>query len=535
MTSPQSTRPPVRVEQERFSSGNMVCTVDHLASTAGVKLLDQGGNAVDAAIAASAALAVTTQQMCGMGGDLFALVHSPGDTQPLALNSAGKAGSGADAAAMRAEGLTQMPFRKDLRSSPLPGCVDGWVSLHERLGRLPLSQVFAPAISLARNGFPASLLLARSLSAIEGAPGSDDYFPNGDAVKPGQRVVREGIARSLEAIAAGGRSAWYEGEFGSALQRAIPGQFSGEDLATIQAEWVTPLVTEDVWGHDLWTAPPTSQGYLALSSARIASKLDLPKDPNDPQWAHLLVEASKQAAYDRLDVLHQNADGQALLTNERLQPRWEAIDSEHASLTPAPTAGGGTIYLCATDADGMGVSLIQSNAAGFGANVGLPEIGVFIQNRGLGFSLQEGHPAELTPGHVPPSTLLPAMITHRDGRLRTVLGTMGGDGQPQVVLQMMARLLHSEQRPGKLLTAPRFTMTVPNPVGFNTWGAPEDLEVGLEAGTPWNQGLASRGHKLAEMDWGLGTFGHAHMIDVRSDHVAGVADPRALIGAALGL
>lgn len=527
--------PSIRVEHERFSSGAMVCTVDHLASTAGVRVLDKGGNAVDAAIAASAALAVTTQHMCGMGGDLFALVHSPGDTAPLALNSAGKAGSGSDAAAMRAEGLTQMPFKNDLRSTPVPGCVDGWTALHSKLGRLPLAEVFGPAISLARNGFPASPFLSASLSAIAGAPGSDDYFPDGQAVKPGQRVVREGIARSLDAIAANGRSAWYEGEFGTALQHAAPGQFTKQDLATNQSEWVAPLLAEDVWGHDLWTSPPTSQGYLALSSAVIASKLDLPEDPDDPQWAHLLVEASKQAAFDRLEVLHQDADGQALLATDRLRPRWQAIDPEYASLTPSPVAGGGTIYLCATDAQGMGVSLIQSNAAGFGANIGLPEIGVFLQNRGLGFSLQEGHPAELGPGRIPPSTLLPALITRRDGTLRTVLGTMGGDGQPQVVLQMMARLLHSNQRPGELLSAPRFTMTVPDAVGFNTWGTPEELAVGLEDGSPWSEGLRKRGHRVVERAWGLGQFGHAHMIDVRSDHVAGIADPRALTGAALGL
>ncbi len=523
-----------KVSVERFSSGAMVCTVDHLASVAGIRTLDLGGNAVDAAIAASATLAVTTQQMCGMGGDLWSLVHVPGQEVPLTLNASGRAGSGASSKQLRDEGHTTMPFRQDLRSATLPGCVDGWLSLHERLGRLPLAEVLAPGIRHARNGFPASPLLSDALSAIEESPGAEDYFPNGEPVTSGQLVRREGIARSLEAIVRGGRSAWYEGEFGLALQQAIPGQFSDADLAQSQADWVA-AISVPVWDHTLWTVPPSSQGYLALASARIANELPLPKDPSDPLWAHFMIEASKQAGYDRTDVLFEGADGAELISRERLAPRWEAIDPDRASELPAPVAGGGTIYLCVTDSDGMGVSLIQSNAAGFGTNIGLPGLGVFIHNRGIGFSLAAGHPAELTPGRRPPSTLLPALITNRDGTLRSVLGTMGGDGQPQVVLQMAARLLQAGQRPGQILQAPRFTLTVPAAAGFNTWHDPRQIAVALEPGSGWNQGLEQRKHRVETRDWGLGMFGHAHMIDVRSDHVAGAADPRARIGAALGL
>ncbi len=512
----------------------MVCSVDHLASSAGVQMLAQGGTAADAAIATSAVLAVTTQQMCGMGGDLWALVHVPGQETPRALNASGRAGSGADPDELRAEGLNQMPFRKDLRSSPLPGCVDGWLTLLHDCGRLPLNVVFAPAIKLARDGFPASLSLTSALPAIAGASGSADFFPNGTAARPGQRIVREGIARSLEGIAKSGRSHWYEGEFGRSLQRAIPGQFSDADLVRDQAEWVTPI-SVDAWDHRLWTVPPNSQGYLALSAARIAFHLDLPEDPSDPQWAHLLVESSKQAGFDRSEVLFDGADGAALVADQRLEERWRRIDPSKQTPVSASTAVGGTIYLCATDSEGGAVSLIQSNAAGFGSNVGLDEIGVFIHNRGIGFSLKAGHPAELGPGRRPPSTLLPTLITHRDGRLRAVLGTMGGDGQPQVVLQMMARLLFSNQGPGQILSAPRFTLTVPAAVGFNTWSDPSKIAVGLEAGSGWSTGLVERGHQVKEMEWGLGMFGHAHMIDIRSDHVSGCAEPRAGIGAAIGL
>ncbi|MEZ5230980.1 MAG: gamma-glutamyltransferase, partial [Acidimicrobiales bacterium] len=244
-------------------------------------------------MAASAALAVTTQHMCGMGGDLWAVVHEPGAT-PTALNASGRAGSGSDAAAMRAEGHTSMPFRGDLRSVPVPGCVDGWTALHERYGTLPLDQILQPAIELAELGFPASPHLGVSARLIADVDGNQDYMIGGKPVTTGQMVRRPGIARSLRAIAADGRSAWYEGEFGDELIELGRGLYSAADLARLQADWVEPTVA-DAWGHHLWTAPPNSQGYLSLAGAVIANGLDLPDDPDDPRWAHLLIEAAKQA------------------------------------------------------------------------------------------------------------------------------------------------------------------------------------------------------------------------------------------------
>ena len=515
----------------------MVCTVDHLASSAGMQMLTAGGNAVDAAIAASAALAVTTQHMCGMGGDLWAIVHEPGST-PTALNASGRAGSGSDAAAMRAEGLTEMPFRGDLRSVPVPGCVDGWTALHERYGSLPLDQLLEPAIGLAELGFPASPLLGHTSRLIAEVDGADDYLIDGSPVRTGQMVRRHGIARSLRAISSDGRSGWYEGEFGAGLIALGNGLFSSDDLARSQADWVEPT-SATVWGHDLWTAPPNSQGYLSLAGAVIAGGLDLPDDPSDPQWAHLLIEAAKQAAFDRSASLYEGADGQALVSEARLAPRRDQIDPNVASSLVPPAAAGGTIYMCTADRNRMGVSLIQSNAAGFGAHITVPEVGVFLHNRGLGFSLVEGHPAELAPGRRPPSTLAPALVTNSDGSLRSVLGTMGGDGQPQVVLQMLARMLQAGQGPGTNLSSPRFTLTVPDAIGFDTWSNPAELTVAIEAGSGWAEGLEARGHRVDEQAYGLGMFGHAHAIEVVDNgdgttHLAGMADPRALVGDALG-
>ena len=518
----------------------MVCTVDHVASGAGVRLLAAGGNAVDAAIGASAVLAVTTQHMCGMGGDLWALVHD-GTGVPKTLNASGRAGSGSDASQLRSEGFATMPFRGDIRSTPVPGCVDGWLALHDELGSLPLADVFAAAIDVAENGFVASPQLGAMIEPIAGIDGADDYRPAGRPARAGEIIRRPGLARSLQAIAAEGRAAWYEGEFGAGLRRVGDGLFTAADLAQIQAEWVEPT-TVDVWGHRLWTVPPNSQGYLSLAGAAIAAGLDLPDDPDDPSWAHLLLESSKQAAFDRLDVLHEDADGAALVDEARLAPRRVTIGAEASTLTP-PAAGGGTIYLCTADGSGMGVSLMQSNAAGFGAHVAVREVGVFLHNRGVGFSLVQGHPAELAPGRRPPSTLAPALVTRTDGSLRAVLGTMGGDGQPQVVLQLLARLLQAGSNPGRTMTAPRFSLTVPKAAGFDTWHRRHELLVAVEQGSSWIDGLRARGHDVVERPWGEGLFGHAHLVDVTElgdgasglRVLSGVADPRALTGAAVGL
>jgi gamma-glutamyltranspeptidase/glutathione hydrolase len=204
----------------------MVCSVDHLASSAGVALLRAGGSAVDAAVATSAVLAVTTQHMCGMGGDLFALVHSAGDSEPAVLNASGRAGSGADADRVRAEGHTRIPRTQHVSAVPVPGCVDGWVALHERFGRVPLADVLAPARSYAENGFPISPTLALSARRLESlnSPHTADY-PSGDALRPGVLMRRPGAARTLDAIASSGRAGFYEGEFGAGLLALGAGEY----------------------------------------------------------------------------------------------------------------------------------------------------------------------------------------------------------------------------------------------------------------------------------------------------------------------
>jgi len=524
-----------RIEHARLARSAMVCTVDHLASVAAITMLGRGGSAADAAVAASAVQAVTTQHMCGMGGDLWALVHIDG-SPPRSLNAAGRAGSGITADSLRAEGHTEMPFKGNIASTSVPGCVDGWLALHEAHGRLDLGTVLAPAIDAAANGFPAAPQLAMSIPAVAGVHGNDDFFPQGTAARAGQIITRPGLARSLEAIVAAGRDGWYGGEFGEGLVRVGGGVFTEADLVESQAEWVAPVGVE-AWGHKLWTVPPPSQGYLAPAAAGVLQHHDVPDDPQDPLWGHLLIEAAKQVAVDRIARLHDAADGPSLLASDDLARRAANISLDQAAALGGPATGGGTIYMCVVDSDRMAVSLMQSNASGFGTHLTIPEIGVFLHNRAAGFSLTPGHPAEFAPGRKPPSTLSPALITNAGAgdRFRTTIGAMGGDGQPQVVLQMAARLLHNRQRVGETITMPRFTLTVPEASGFNTWTRPEDLVVALEAGSGWGESLTQKGHRIEECQWGLGLFGHAHLIDADDTTLAGAADPRAWTGAAIGL
>ena len=273
-----------------YAPNGMVCSVDHLASSSGAHVLRMGGSAADAAIACSAVLAVTTQHMCGLGGDLFALVHD-GSGSPDALAAAGRAGAGADAGALRDEGLSALPLQGDIRSATVPGCVDGWLTLHQRHGRLPLTDLLEPARRYAQEGFPASPLLALASRLVEDVAGADDFM-RPDGLRTGDRVRRPLVAEALTAIAGDGRAGFYGGRFGAGLLELGEGLFTPDDLEQSQAQWVTPL-SMPAWGHEVWTVPPPSQGYLTLAGAWLASDLDLPVDPDDPRWPHLLSEAAR--------------------------------------------------------------------------------------------------------------------------------------------------------------------------------------------------------------------------------------------------
>jgi gamma-glutamyltranspeptidase / glutathione hydrolase len=528
---PLDARGGVAPPETRYARHGAVCANDQLAATAGLAMLRAGGNAADAAVAAGAVMAVVSPNSNGLGGDLFAVVHESTEP-PRALNASGRAGSGAAAAAdsLRSDGHAIVPPDGDVRAVTVPGCVDGWIALHQRYGALPFATVLGPALDYAADGFPASKELAAMVGLIQTQPAAGDFLDADGRCRPGALIHRPGTARLLRALVDGGREAYVD-LFAPELVEIGAGLFRADDVATTHADW-SPALGVGVFGHTLWTVPPNSQGYLALAAAWIADGLDLPDDPDDPVWAHLLVESMRQAAYDRLDVLHDRADGHALLAPERLEPRRAAISADRAAAlaSPAPLAGA-TTYLCAADT-GMAVSLIQSNAANWGSRLALPGLAVYLQNRGMGFSLVPGHPAAMQPGRRPPHTLSPAMITRPDGSLAGVLGLRGADAQPQIVMQLATRLLRVGQSPAAALRAPRWAVVSEADLGFDTWRDPGRTRLKVENHAPqaWLSGLADRGHDIVEIDAaGPGTIGHAHVI-WRSDDdgvLAAASEPRA--------
>ncbi|MCH7231033.1 gamma-glutamyltransferase [Glycomyces sp. L485] len=510
--------------RDPLAGPGVVCSVDPLASGIGRDVLASGGNATDAAIAAGAALTVVAPHLCGLGGDLFALVHRPGEAAPAGLNASGRAGSGADPEALRREGREVMPFRGDIRSTPVPGCVDGWFALHERFGTIPMDELLAPAIGLAADGWPATAMLARAGAALEGVEGAEDLV----GLEPGATATRERTAAALRAIACDGRDGLYLGDFGKGLMEMGGGLFTEADLAEPQADWEAPLAV-DAFGHRIWAAAPNSQGYLLLLSLAVADRLALPADPADPLWAHYLVEASRLAGYDRPDRLCEGADVSDLLG--AADERAARVSADTRVDVPSHQSAGGTTYMAVLDGAGMAVSYIQSNAAGFGTGLFEPRTGIGLQNRGTGFSLVPGHPAELAPGRRPPHTLVPALATRPDGSLRLVAGTMGGDAQPQIVAQLIARVLHSGQGVEAAVSAPRWRLH-PGETGFGAWDGVHDIDVEIESGAPdaWRLGLSQRGHAAVSTAAGT-SFGHAHLIEVDEEGRAeGAADPRAETG-----
>jgi gamma-glutamyltranspeptidase/glutathione hydrolase len=508
----------------------MISSADALATKAGVRILEQNGNAIDAAIATSAAMAVVAPHLCGMGGDLFALVHVDG--QVHSLNAAGRAGSGVNPEQLRQQGFTHVPMSANFNSVTVPGCVAGWLALHERFGTLPLELLFADAIGLAENGFRSSPLLINSFKRLDDSLKRNfkDLYSATTEVAP--TIKRPGVGRTLRAVATHGRDAFYAGEFAEGLIEMASGMYTREDLAGANATWDQPI-SIDVHGHRIWSTAAPSQGYLFLAALAISEQLDLPDDPNDAQWAHLLIEASTAVGYDRTEILHDRADLGATL-NE-LVKRKSLISPQSASPRHHVGRDGDTTYMCAVDRNSMGVSLINSNASGFGSGLVEQRTGINLHNRGLGFSLMRGHASELAAGRQPPHTLCPALITRKDGPLFSVLGTMGGDAQPQIILQLITRLLRSSgaaRTPAEIVNAGRWVLRGPT-TGFDTWSSQSPPTVQVEGHAPesWLRELAARGHQVEQRPRLDSGFGHANMIVIDANgNTSGGADSRTVVG-----
>ncbi|MDX1468776.1 MAG: gamma-glutamyltransferase, partial [Acidimicrobiia bacterium] len=446
-------------------SSNAVATPHLLSTEAGRHALTRGGNAVDAAIAAIAAQGVVAPETCGIGGDLFALVHFPGWDRPRALNASGRAGSRVDASTLREAGLDEIP-RDHPATVTIPGCVDGLAELSRSFGRLSLAECLEPAITLAQRGFEVSSEQAsafgRMADVYSGNPAVSDFYPRGSAVTEGEIVTRPALARTLQSVAQEGRDAFYAGKAGDDIVAAVGGLITLEDLAASQAEWVDPIGVE-VAGLIGWTTPPNSQGYLGPGALAVFESLGPPDDPDHPEWWHLLIEAYRCLAWERDDIVadpdHAPLPARLMLDAGRLARASESVQRGRAGSWPRPMGmEGDTAYLCTADSDGVAVSMIQSNYRGTGSAFGATRSGFLLQDRGGGFSLMPGHPNELAPGKRPLHTLSPTLWTE-DSNARWLLGTRGGAVQPQLVAQVGARAIVRGTDLGAALAAPRWTVT----------------------------------------------------------------------------
>ena len=489
------------------------------------RLMDQGGNAVDAAIGAIVVQGVVAPETCGIGGDLFALVHRPGWDSPLTLNASGRAGSGARPEILSGESGT-VP-RDHALAVTIPGCVDGLVALSDRLGRISLATSLGPAIQLARDGFETSAELSRAMtiqqSVYEHNPAVTDLYPGGQPLAAGERVTRASLANTLESLASDGRDAFYLGQPGEDIVEAVGGIITESDLGESQASWVDPIGIE-VAGLTAWTSPPNSQGYLGPGSLAVFEMLGPPLDPNSTEWWHLLIESYRALSWESGDIVADPEDLplplQLYLDRDRLRRASSSVKSDRAGIWPdnlGPMSD--TAYLCVADEAGMAVSLIQSNYHGTGSPFGAARSGFLLHDRGAGFSLTEGHPNRLGPGKRPLHTLSPTLWTD-SSHTRWLLGTRGGAVQPQLVAQVAARAILGTDSPESALSAPRWTVR-----DFGPGAAPR---LTFEPGVPDDiaRGLRERGHEVEVLDSPQPGWGPVSMIELDANSRRAAADPR---------
>ncbi len=513
-----------------------------LAVAAGLEILRQGGNAADAAVATAAALNVTEPGSTGIGGDCFALYYDAASRQVSALNGSGRAPAGLTLERLRREG-----FGEDLPpyhpyTITVPGACAGWCDALDRLGRLSISLVLAPAIRLAEEGFPVAPLTAHGWQAAAGqrlrqSYGGLEMTIDGRGPKVGEIWRNPGLARTLKAVAAGGKDAFYRGEIASAIARTVQaagGCLDEADLAAHQSTWDQPL-SATYRGVRIWECPPNGQGLAALLALNLLEGFDLASlPPLSTERLHLEIEAMRLAFADArwyvADPAFNPAPLELLLSKDYAQERRRLINPRRAVLdqkSGVPTAGSDTVYLSVVDGEGNACSFINSNYMGFGTGIVPPGCGFTLQNRGHNFSLDPAHPNALAPRKRPYHTIIPSMATRadggrHDGSLFACFGVMGGFMQPQGHMQVAVALIDDGLDPQAALDRPRFCIQ-----GGAAAGA-----VGLEQGIPLPtmSDLAALGHPVAPVSgWGRGLFGRGQVIyrDPGSGVLWAGSDPRA--------
>jgi gamma-glutamyltranspeptidase/glutathione hydrolase len=511
---------------------NIVSTSHPLAAQAGIRLMQQGGNAVDAAIATAAMMTLVEPCSNGLGSDAFCILW---DGERLhGLNASGPAPAAWTADYFRRK-YGSDPKRPPMRgwdSVSVPGAVAGWVALSERFGKLPFADLLAPAIETAERGYAVPIVVQQKWVAaaplLEAQPGwAEAFLPKGRAPEAGERFAFPAAARSLRAIAETRGAALYGGEIAEAAAKhaaANGGAMTVRDFASFEPEWVDPIGI-DAWGHRLHEIPPNGQGIAALIALGIARQFDLASMPADSALSqHLQIEAMKLAFADIYAHVADQRGGMRLtpaqmLDESYLAGRAKLIDPKRAQVFgPGHAPRGGTIYLTAADERGMMVSFIQSNYMGFGSGVVVPGWGLSMQNRGHGFVLDPASPNCVAPGKRPFHTIIPAFLT-KDGRPQMSFGVMGGNMQPQGHLQTLARMLVHGQQPQAACDAPR-------------WRFNHGLEINVEAAMPAAtvQGLLDRGHQAEVIEDSYQDFGAGQFIwrlgDPAVEGYVAASDPR---------
>jgi gamma-glutamyltranspeptidase/glutathione hydrolase len=490
---------------------NVVSTSHPLAAQAGLRILWQGGNAVDAAIACAAAMTICEPVSNGLGSDAFAILWDGKQLQGINGSGPAPAGWTPQYFEKKYGGGAATPPKRGIDSATIPGAVGMWTAMSERYGKLPFADLLQPAIEIAERGYLMPVVVQQKWEAarpeLSGLPGfAQSFLPRGRSPEVGALFQFPAAARALRAIAETKGRAFYEGEIAQALARFSAqngGVHTARDFAAYKPEWVTPIA-RDYRGYTLHEIPPNGQGIAALMALGIAEKFDLASmkvDGADSQ--HVQIEAMKLAF---ADVYKQVAERSAmdvtteqLLDDAYLASRARMIDMKRAQDFGAGNfVKGGTIYLTAADQDGMMVSFIQSNYMGFGSGCVEPGFGISLQNRGHGFSLKPG-PNQVAPGKRPFHTIIPAFLT-KGGQPVMSFGVMGGNMQPQGHLQTTVRMLDYKQSPQAACDAPRWR--------FNT-GLEINVEHQMDKATVAE--LSARGHRVevindSYQDFGAGQF-----------------------------
>jgi gamma-glutamyltranspeptidase len=529
-----------------LSPRGMVTSPHSLASAAGADVLRAGGSAVDAAIATAAVLGVIYPHMTGMGGDAFWLIHDANTGKVRYLNGGGRAAASADPAFFKNKGLSEVPFRGIWPATlTTPGAVASWCAAHTAYGKLGMPRILASAMDYAQNGYPVSQRLAgwmqRSQTDCSTQPGWSALFtPEGTLPHTGETRRNPALARTLQAVAEQGQAGFYQGETGkalAALSKLHGGFFTLQDLERQQAQWGEPIVGS-YRDLTLYQTPAPTQGFTVLQMLKLVEPFELhTKDFDDPERIHLMVQAKQISYHDRDrwlgDPAFTDMPMAQLLSDAYLDQRRNLINREKAlAWDQVPSYGslrGDTVYIAVVDEHGQAVSLIHSLYGAFGSGVVSPETGVLLQNRSAYFSLHDGHPNVLAPGKIPLHTLI-ASIGFRHGKLWSVMGCMGADGQPQIQFQAYSAMLDHGMDIQQAVEAPRWLSG-----RFALGEARDTLHAESRLGSANLDALAAKGHVLNR--WGPFNelAGHAHGITLEGLQQTrfGGSDPRS-DGAAIG-